>query len=69
MGVPVVTLVGNRHAARVGYSLLSQLSEDRWIANNPNEYLRIACHEAADMDALVQERLGRRFSNALFILV
>jgi protein O-GlcNAc transferase len=42
MGVPVVTLRGDRHAGRVGASLLSQIGLTDLIANSVEEYLEIA---------------------------
>ena len=42
MGVPVVTLRGDRHAGRVGASLLGQLGLTDLIANSVEEYVEIA---------------------------
>ena len=42
MGVPVVTLRGDRHAGRVGSSLLTQIGLTDLIANSVEEYLEIA---------------------------
>ena len=42
MGVPVVTLVGARHAGRVGASLLTAANLSTWIASSEAEYLAIA---------------------------
>lgn len=42
MGVPVVTLAGDRHAARVGVSLLNAVGCPDWIAATPDDYLAIA---------------------------
>jgi protein O-GlcNAc transferase len=42
MGVPVVTLRGERHAGRVGASLLSQVEMPYLIANSVEEYVDIA---------------------------
>jgi predicted O-linked N-acetylglucosamine transferase (SPINDLY family) len=42
MGVPVVTLRGDRHAGRVGASLLSQIGLTDLIANSVEEYVEIA---------------------------
>jgi protein O-GlcNAc transferase len=43
MGVPVVTMTGKRHAARVGESLLRRGGWDAWVAKSPEEYVKIAC--------------------------
>jgi protein O-GlcNAc transferase len=48
MGVPVVTLAGDRHAARVGVSLLQHLNLDQLIAHSQDQYVHIACALAAD---------------------
>ena len=46
MGVPVVTLAGRTHAARVGASLLAHLGTPEWIAASPAEY-RARCRVLA----------------------
>jgi len=48
MGVPVITLVGRRHAARLGYSILKNLGRDEWIAFNEDEYVKKAAALALD---------------------
>lgn len=48
MGVPVVTLLGNRHAARVGASLLQAVGHPELVAKNEDDYLRIANDLATD---------------------
>ena len=48
MGVPVVTLAGDRHASRVGISLLTAAGHPEWIAKDWNDYVRIAASLAAD---------------------
>lgn len=48
MGVPVVTLVGDRHMSRVGLSLLTAVGRAEWAAANPDEYVRIAAELASD---------------------
>ena len=52
MGVPVVTLRGDRHAGRVGASLLSQVGLTDWIADSVEEYLEIAVALAGDPGTL-----------------
>jgi predicted O-linked N-acetylglucosamine transferase (SPINDLY family) len=42
MGRPVVTLRGNRHAARVGASLLTAGGHPEWIADTVDEYVATA---------------------------
>lgn len=48
MGMPVVCLAGNRHAARVGVSLLSQLGLSDLIAADVDAYVQLAAALAAD---------------------
>ena len=48
MGVPVVTLRGDRHAGRVGASLLTQIGLTDLIANSVEEYVEIAVALAGD---------------------
>ena len=52
MGVPVVTLVGGRHAARVGASLLTALNLTELQSTTPDEYLRVALDLANNPDKL-----------------
>lgn len=56
MGVPVVTLAGDRHAARVGASLLARVGLDRLIAADPSDFARICAALAADRKALAALR-------------
>jgi len=42
MGVPVVTLGGERPASRMGFSILSALGLTELIANTPAEYIEIS---------------------------
>lgn len=60
MGVPVVTMAGKTHASRVGVSLLQQIDRTNWVANNPQEYVRIATNLAADLELLACERKNLR---------
>ena len=48
MGVPVVTQAGDRHAARVGASLLQAVGHPEWIAADAASYVRIAAELASD---------------------
>jgi predicted O-linked N-acetylglucosamine transferase (SPINDLY family) len=47
-GVPVVTLVGKRHAERTSYSILRNLGVTDTIANTAIEYVEIASRLASD---------------------
>lgn len=48
MGVPVITLAGDRHAARVGVSLLTNIGVPELIADSIEEYIEKACALASD---------------------
>jgi protein O-GlcNAc transferase len=48
MGVPVVSLIGDRHAARVGASLLCAVGHPEWISADQADYVRTAARLAAD---------------------
>ncbi|HEY0947099.1 MAG TPA: tetratricopeptide repeat protein [Opitutaceae bacterium] len=48
MGRPVVTLRGDRHAGRVGASLLTAAGHPEWIATNVDDYVRIAAGLASE---------------------
>ncbi len=60
MGAPVVTLAGDRHAARVGLSLLSAIGLEALVAETPEDYVACAADLAADRDRLAGLRAGLR---------
>lgn len=60
MGVPVVTLAGDRHASRVGVSLLNNVGLGELIAHSPQEYVRIANALAASPGRLAGLRASLR---------
>ena len=57
MGVPVVTLVGEVHASRVGASLLSRVGFSKGIASSEDEYVSIAKGLATATGSDVEARL------------
>ncbi len=48
MGVPVLTLMGDRHAARVGASLLAACGHPEWVADTPEAFASLAQSLAAN---------------------
>lgn len=60
MGVPVVTLRGNRHSSRVGASILTRVGLRNLITVNEGEYISKAVGLASDLDKLKELRAGMR---------
>jgi protein O-GlcNAc transferase len=56
MGVPVITLRGDRHASRVGCSLLNASGHPEWIAQNVDDYVRIALQFSRSPETLAAIR-------------
>lgn len=60
MGVPTLTLAGDRPVARVGASLLAHLGRPEWIATSPGQLIETAKALASDPIALNGIRRGLR---------
>lgn len=60
MGVPVVVLKGDRHAARVGESLLNNCGLAELIASSADDYLALIGALASSPDRLSEMRKGMR---------
>lgn len=60
MGVPVVTLLGTRHAERTASSILASANHPEWIARTADEYADIAARLVADRAALSRTRAALR---------
>ncbi len=60
MGVPVITLPGDRHVARVGASLLHAVGHAEWIATDGDDYVRRALELAGNLPHLAVTRAGLR---------
>jgi len=57
---PVITLAGDRHASRVGVSLLHAAGKPQWVAQNGEEFVRIAKDLAMNRSLLAEESAGLR---------
>jgi predicted O-linked N-acetylglucosamine transferase (SPINDLY family) len=60
MGVPVVSLAGDRHAGRVGSSLLNAMGMGEYVAHDVDQYVAICARVAGDLSLLAQLRRDLR---------
>jgi predicted O-linked N-acetylglucosamine transferase (SPINDLY family) len=60
MGVPVVSLTGDRHAARAGASLLHAVGLGDLVAHDVEQYVAICRRIAGDVPRLAELRAGMR---------
>jgi predicted O-linked N-acetylglucosamine transferase (SPINDLY family) len=60
MGVPVIALRGDRHASRVGASILKTVGQAEMISNSVNDYVDVAVRLAENTDALTSLRRSLR---------
>ncbi|HEX7510283.1 MAG TPA: tetratricopeptide repeat protein [Chitinivibrionales bacterium] len=67
MGVPVITLYGNRHAGRMAATILHASGLHDWIGFSPEEYLEIAQAASENIDQLkfLRQTLRRRMSASI----
>jgi predicted O-linked N-acetylglucosamine transferase (SPINDLY family) len=68
MGVPVVTLCGERWVTRVSQSILATVGLRDWVAETIEAYVETACRLAADLPHLTGLRadLRRRLESSAF---
>jgi len=66
MGVPVITILGDRHASRVSASLLNAVGLDEFVAKNENEFVKIAAGLAGSPQKLteIKQNLRERMQNS-----
>lgn len=69
MGTPVITLAGDRHAARVGVSLLSNLGLPELIAQTGDDYVQKAIALAGDKACLqsIQSQLRSMMAQSVLV--
>jgi len=60
MGVPVVSLAGDRPQGRMGASILAAAGCADWIASDAAQYVAVASRLSADPDGLRAVRAGLR---------
>ena len=60
MGVPVITLRGNRHLFHFGESINSNLNMKDWIADNEHDYLKKAIEFSSDVNKISKIRINLR---------
>ena len=60
MGVPIITLKGDRHAGRVGVSLLTRTEMTDFIADTIDEYIAKAIEFSGKIDLLADIRTNMR---------
>ncbi len=60
MGVPVLTLRGDRHVSRVGASLLTRIELADWVADSEEAYVQQALWRTGDLLHLARLRAGLR---------
>ena len=60
MGVPVITLGGDRHSGRVGASILTRVSLADLVAETEADYVEMAVALANDLDRLSAMRRDLR---------
>jgi protein O-GlcNAc transferase len=60
MGVPVITLPGNRFSSRMGCSVLRTVGLDEFIAADEDDYIRVATETASDIAKLRELRASLR---------
>jgi predicted O-linked N-acetylglucosamine transferase (SPINDLY family) len=60
MGVPVLTLAGDRYLSRQGVGLMMNMGLPEWIASDPDDYVGRAVSHAADLQGLAALRASLR---------
>ena len=66
MGVPVISMRGDRHGNRMAYSILKNVGVEELAVSNLNEYIQRAIYLANDKDLLqvLHKNLRTMFQNS-----
>jgi protein O-GlcNAc transferase len=69
MGVPVITLTGDRVASRYGYSFLSQVGLDELASFNKDEFIKIAVNLSSDIGklSLLKKKLRNKLKESVLL--
>ncbi|EDN65092.1 conserved hypothetical protein [Beggiatoa sp. PS] len=68
MGIPVVTLVGEKHVSRMGLSILSTVGLTELVAHTKEEYVDICVKLANDIERLQNFKDQNARENATFAI-
>ena len=60
MGVPVITMCGDRHSSRVGASILTHVGLEKFIATDIDGYINMAIEYANNIDSIKSIRTELR---------
>lgn len=60
MGVPTISLAGDRLSSRMGASILGAAGLADWVADDEDAFVKIACRAAGDLPWLAELRAGMR---------
>ncbi|MBS1155989.1 MAG: repeat-containing protein [Proteobacteria bacterium] len=60
MGVPVLTLAGDRYCAHMAEAVLNQAGLQDWVARDRGDYVRLAVDHASNPEYLTRQRGGMR---------
>lgn len=60
MGVPILTLKGDRYVAHMGESIMQSMQMSEWVASDKDDYVEKAIAFASDLPALAELRAGLR---------
>jgi predicted O-linked N-acetylglucosamine transferase (SPINDLY family) len=60
MGIPILTLAGNRHASRIGQRLMTALNLSEWIAKDYQTFVKKAIQFSRDRTCLNTLRMNMR---------